>query len=45
MRSNKGCISCALQLYLQLVGSIQDMSLWLLLLTLFGLSGERRWRR
>jgi Stage II sporulation protein E (SpoIIE) len=34
-----------LQLYLQFVGSFQDMSLWLLLLTLFGLSGERRWRR
>jgi hypothetical protein len=34
-----------LQLYLQFVESIQDMSLWMLLLTLFGLSGERRWRR
>jgi hypothetical protein len=34
----------ALQLYLQFVGSFQDMSLWLLLLTLFGLSGERSWR-
>jgi Stage II sporulation protein E (SpoIIE) len=35
----------ALQLYLQFVESFQDMSLWLLLLTLFGLSSERRWRR
>jgi Stage II sporulation protein E (SpoIIE) len=34
-----------LQLYLQFVESFQDISLWLLLLTLFGLSGERRWRR
>jgi hypothetical protein len=35
----------ALQFYLQFVGSFQDISLWLLLLTLFGLSGEKRWRR
>jgi hypothetical protein len=34
-----------LQLYLQLVGAIQDISLWLLLLTLFGLNREARWRR
>jgi hypothetical protein len=33
------------QLYLQFVGSVQDISLWLLLLTLFGFSRERRWRR
>jgi Stage II sporulation protein E (SpoIIE) len=33
------------QLYLQFVGAIQDISLWLLLLTLFGLSREARWRR
>lgn len=35
----------ASQLYLQFVGSFQDISLWLLLLTLFGFSRERRWRR
>jgi Stage II sporulation protein E (SpoIIE) len=35
----------ALQFYLQFVGALQDMSLWLLLLTLFGLLDERRWRR
>jgi hypothetical protein len=34
-----------LQLYLQFVGAFQDISLWLLLLTLFGLSREARWRR
>ncbi len=34
-----------LQLYLQLVGAFQDISLWLLLLTLFGLNREARWRR
>jgi hypothetical protein len=33
------------QLYLQFCNAFQDISLWLLLLTLFGLSGERRWRR
>ncbi len=35
----------SLQLYLQFVGSFQDISLWLLLLTLFGFSQEQRWRR
>ncbi len=35
----------SLQLYLQFVGSFQDISLWLLLLTLFGFSRERLWRR
>lgn len=34
-----------LQLYVQLAGSLSDISLWLLLLTLFGFSRERRWRR
>jgi phosphoserine phosphatase RsbU/P len=34
-----------LQLYLQFIGAFQDISLWLLLLTLFGLSREARWRR
>ncbi len=33
------------QLYLQFVGAFQDISLWLLLLTLFGFGRERRWRR
>ncbi len=33
------------QLYLQFAGAFQDISLWLLLLTLFGFSRERRWRR
>lgn len=33
------------QFYLQFVESFQDISLWLLLLTLFGFSRERRWRR
>ncbi|HET9088150.1 MAG TPA: PP2C family protein-serine/threonine phosphatase, partial [Acidobacteriaceae bacterium] len=33
----------AVQLYLQFVGAFQDISLWLLLLTLFGFSRERRW--
>lgn len=33
------------QLYLQCVGSFGDISLWLLLITLFGFSRERRWRR
>ncbi|HEY6445152.1 MAG TPA: PP2C family protein-serine/threonine phosphatase, partial [Acidobacteriaceae bacterium] len=33
------------QLYIQFVNSFQDISLWLLLLTLFGLSREARWRR
>jgi hypothetical protein len=42
---NYGLHFANLQLYLQFVGSFEDMSLWLLLLTLFGLSGERRWRR
>lgn len=32
------------QLYLQFVGSVQDISLWLLLLTLFGFGREPRWR-
>jgi hypothetical protein len=40
-----GLTFASLQMYLQLVSSLQDMSLWLLLLTLFGLSEERRWRR
>lgn len=34
-----------LQLYLQFVGAVQDISLWLLLLTLFGFGQERNWRR
>ena len=34
-----------LQLYVQLAGSLSDISLWLPLLTLFGFSRERRWRR
>ena len=42
---NYGLHFAVLQFYLQFVGSFEDMSLWLLLLTLFGLSGERRWRR
>ena len=33
------------QLYLQFINSFQDISLWLLLLTLFGLSRETQWRR
>jgi hypothetical protein len=33
------------QLYIQFINSFQDISLWLLLLTLFGLSREARWRR
>ena len=33
------------QLYVQFVTAFQDISLWLLLLTLFGLSQEARWRR
>lgn len=32
------------QLYIQFINSFQDISLWLLLLTLFGLSREPRWR-
>ncbi|HEY3989183.1 MAG TPA: PP2C family protein-serine/threonine phosphatase [Acidobacteriaceae bacterium] len=35
----------SLQMYLQFVEATQDISLWLLLLTLFGLSREARWRR
>jgi hypothetical protein len=42
---NYGLHFSALQFYLQFVGSFEDMSLWMMLLTLFGLSGERRWRR
>jgi hypothetical protein len=42
---NYGLHFSALQLYLQFIGSFEDMSLWMLLLTLFGLSDERRWRR
>jgi hypothetical protein len=34
-----------LQVYLQFVGACQDISLWLLLLTLFGFSRDRSWRR
>lgn len=34
-----------LQFYIQFVGAFADISLWLLLLTLFGLGGEVRWRR
>lgn len=41
---NYGLHFASLQLYLQFVESFQDMSLWLLLLTLFGLNQERRWR-
>ncbi len=33
------------QLYIQFLNSFQDISLWLLLLTLFGLSREAKWRR
>ena len=33
------------QLYIQFINSFQDISLWLLLLTLFGLNREERWRR
>jgi Stage II sporulation protein E (SpoIIE) len=33
------------QLYIQFINSFQDISLWLLLLTLFGLSREEKWRR
>ncbi len=33
------------QLYIQFINSFQDISLWLLLLTLFGLSRETKWRR
>jgi hypothetical protein len=33
------------QLYIQFCIAFQDISLWLLLLTLFGLSREARWRR
>jgi hypothetical protein len=42
---NYGLDFVTLQVYLQFVESAQDISLWLLLLTLFGLSGEARWRR
>ena len=42
---NYGLDFVSLQVYLQFVESIQDISLWLLLLTLFGLSREARWRR
>jgi hypothetical protein len=42
---NYGLDFVSLQVYLQFVESAQDISLWLLLLTLFGLSGEARWRR
>ncbi len=33
------------QLYIQFCNAFQDISLWLLLLTLFGLSREARWRK
>ncbi|MFL6429827.1 MAG: SpoIIE family protein phosphatase [Acidobacteriaceae bacterium] len=33
------------QLYIQFCNAFQDISLWMLLLTLFGLSREARWRR
>jgi hypothetical protein len=33
------------QLYIQFCNAFQDISLWLLLLTLFGLSREARWQR
>jgi hypothetical protein len=42
---NYGLDFVSLQVYLQFVEAIQDISLWLLLLTLFGLSREPRWRR
>ncbi len=35
----------ASQLFAQFVDACQDISLWLLLLTLFGFSRDRRWRR
>ncbi|HZC44229.1 MAG TPA: SpoIIE family protein phosphatase [Acidobacteriaceae bacterium] len=35
----------SLQVYLQFVGACQDISLWLLLLTLFGFTRDRGWRR
>ena len=33
------------QVIAQFIGAFQDISLWLLLLTLFGLNRDRRWRR
>ena len=42
---NYGLHFVTLQIYLQFVEATQDISLWLLLLTLFGLSREARWRR
>jgi hypothetical protein len=42
---NYGLDFLTLQVYLQFVESFMDISLWLLLLTLFGLSREARWRR
>jgi hypothetical protein len=33
------------QVIAQFIGAFQDISLWLLLLSLFGLSNDRRWRR
>ncbi len=33
------------QLFAQFVDAVQDISLWLLLLTLFGFSRDQRWRR
>jgi phosphoserine phosphatase RsbU/P len=33
------------QLYIQFCNAFQDISLWLLLLTLFGLSREKRWQQ
>jgi Stage II sporulation protein E (SpoIIE) len=35
----------ALQLYIQFTNSFRDISLWLVLLALFGLNRERSWRR
>jgi hypothetical protein len=42
---NYGMHFLTLQVYLQFVEATQDISLWLLLLTLFGLNREARWRR
>ncbi|HEX6495947.1 MAG TPA: SpoIIE family protein phosphatase, partial [Acidobacteriaceae bacterium] len=42
---NYGLHFVSLQMYLQFVEATQDISLWLLLLTLFGLSREAQWRR
>lgn len=40
-----GMLYTSQQLFVQFQSAFQDISLWLLLLTLFGLSEEPRWRR